>query len=199
MPEFSRQCLESLRQPLEDREVTIGRARGVCQFPAKFMLAASMNPCPCGHYHQDDGRPCTCSEGAIARYRARMSGPLADRLDLQVEMPRQPKSAGPQPSLTTAEARGLVEEACARQRSRYANARIGRNSELSGALLRKHATLTSTGEQLLHDVYERLGLSMRAHDRILKMARTIADLAGREAIAPEDVAEAIQYRCLDRM
>jgi len=197
MPEFSRLCLESLRQPLEDREVTIGRARGVCRFPASIMLAASMNPCPCGYYGSDGDRPCTCSEGAVARYRSRMSGPLADRIDLQVEMPRQ--SANPvNPALmTTREANRMVEEACARQRKRYAGYSFSRNNGLHGALLKKHAALTPTGEQMLHEVFDRLRLSHRAHDRILKMSRTIADLADRETIQPEDVAEAIQYRCLD--
>lgn len=199
MPEFSRQCLESLRQPLEDREVTIGRARGVCRFPASFMLAASMNPCPCGYYgdHGPSDRPCQCSESAILRYQSRMSGPLADRIDLQVELPRQSARAGGQTAFTTRQAREMVDEACARQRRRYARFGISRNSELHGPLLRKFAALTPTGEQLLTDVYDRLGLSFRAHDRILKMSRTIADLAGRDAIEPEDIAEAIQFRCLD--
>ncbi len=199
MPEFSRICLESLRQPLEDREVTIGRARGFCRFPANFMLAASMNPCPCGYFGDDPSvRPCTCSEAAVARYRSRMSGPLADRLDLQIELPRPAVSKARPGGITTAEARKMVQEAVSRQARRYAAYGIARNSELSGALLRKYAALTPTGEQLLAEVYERLGLSFRAHDRILKISRTVADLAGREKIEPEDVAEAIQYRCLDK-
>ncbi len=197
MPEFSRLCLESLRQPLEDREVTIGRARGVCRFPANIMLAASMNPCPCGYYGSDGDRPCTCSEGNVARYRSRMSGPLADRIDLQVEMPRQSANPVDPAIITTREASRMVEEACARQRRRYAGYSFSRNNELQGSLLKKYAALTPSGEQLLHEVFEHLGLSHRAHDRILKMSRTIADLADRETILPEDVAEAIQYRCLD--
>nr|WP_276352922.1 YifB family Mg chelatase-like AAA ATPase [Cohnella sp. YIM B05605] len=200
MPEFSRICLEALRQPLEDREVTIGRARGVCRFPARFMLAASMNPCPCGYYGSEPAdKPCTCSESSVLRYRSRMSGPLADRIDLQVELPRPSvRSSAPASSMTTEEARGIVQEASERQRRRYARYGFARNSDLQGALLRRHAALTPTGEQLLADVYDRLGLSLRAHDRILKISRTIADLAGRETIEPEDVAEAIQYRCLDK-
>lgn len=198
MPEFSRQCLESLRQPLEDREVTIGRARGVCRFPANIMLAASMNPCPCGYYGCEGDRPCTCSEAAVMRYRSRMSGPLADRIDLQVEMPRQSAALTDPAVITTQEASRLVEQACARQRERYAKHGFSRNSELQGSLLRKYAALTPSGAQLLRDVFENLGLSYRAHDRILKISRTIADLADREEILPEDVAEAIQYRCLDQ-
>jgi magnesium chelatase family protein len=200
LPEFSRACLESLRQPLEDREVTIGRARGVCRFPANFMLAASMNPCPCGYLGAGDAaqHPCTCSEAAIARYRSRMSGPLADRFDLQIELPRPASRSASPGGITTKAAREWVEEAVQRQMRRYASCGITRNSQLSGALLRRYAALTPTGEQLLANVYERLGLSFRAHDRILKMARTIADLAGHERIEPEDLAEAIQYRCLDQ-
>lgn len=200
MPEFSRVCLESLRQPLEDREVTIGRARGVCRFPARFMLAASMNPCPCGFFGGSGpgDRPCTCSESAVLRYRSRMSGPLADRIDLQVELPRQAAKPTAGPFVSSAEAREMVLAAYERQKARYSGDGITWNSELQGRLLKKHAALTPDGEALLSDVYDRLGLSFRAHDRILKMSRTIADLAGRDRIEAEDIAEAIQYRCLDR-
>jgi magnesium chelatase family protein len=199
MPEFSRICLEALRQPLEDREVTIGRARGVCRFPARFMLAASMNPCQCGFAGGSvDDRPCTCTPSAIARYRSRMSGPLADRLDLQVELPRQTIRAKKEDGMSSAQARERVIEAAQRQRTRYAKHGIRWNSELQGPLLKKYAKLSSDAEMLLQQVYEQLGLSFRAHDRILKMSRTIADLAGRESIRSEDVAEAISYRCLDQ-
>lgn len=201
LAEFSRASLEALRQPLEDREVTIGRARGVCRFPARFLLAASMNPCPCGFAGgSPDDRPCTCSPLAIARYRARMSGPLADRLDLQVELPRQPVRVMDRNSLSSEDARSIVIEAAERQKSRYARHGIRWNSELQGSLLHAYAAamMASDAEQLLHLVYEQLGLSYRAHDRILKVSRTIADLAGRETIRSEDVAEAISYRCLDK-
>ena len=201
LAEFSRASLESLRQPLEDREVTIGRARGVCRFPARFMLAGSMNPCPCGYLGgSSEDRPCTCSPLAIARYRARMSGPLADRIDLQVELPRQPIRPAERGAPTSAEARAIVCEAADRQRSRYRKHGIHWNSELQGTLLHRHAAakMASDAEELLRLVYEQLGLSYRAHDRILKTARTIADLAGREDIRSEDVAEAIGYRCLDK-
>jgi magnesium chelatase family protein len=200
MPEFSRTSLEALRQPLEDREVTIGRARGVCRFPARFMLAASMNPCPCGYYGGGvDDRPCTCTPTAIARYRARMSGPLADRLDLQVELPRQAVRPTTDTGMTSAQAREIVMDAARRQKSRYAKHGFQWNSQLHGPLLKRYTKLTSDAETLLQQVYEQLGLSFRAHDRILKMSRTIADLAGRDAIRSEDVAEAISYRCLDQV
>ncbi len=200
MPEFSRTSLEALRQPLEDREVTIGRARGVCRFPARFMLAASMNPCPCGYNGGGvNDRPCTCTPTAIARYRARMSGPLADRLDLQVELPRQTVRPTSESGISSAQAREIVMDAAERQRSRYAKHGIHWNSQLQGPLLKKFTRLSSDAEMLLQQVYDQLGLSFRAHDRILKMSRTIADLAGRESIRSEDVAEAISYRCLDQV
>jgi len=199
LPEFSRVCLEALRQPLEDREVTIGRARGVCRFPARFMLAGSMNPCPCGFLGEEaNDRPCTCSPAAVARYRARMSGPLADRLDLQVELPRQPMQGQVSGRMSSAQARDIVDAAAERQRSRYAKHGIQWNSQLQGPLLRRYAKLSKDAETLLQQVYDRLGLSFRAHDRILRISRTVADLADREAIRAEDVAEAISYRCLDR-
>ncbi len=199
MPEFSRACLEALRQPLEDREVTIGRARGVCRFPARFMLAASMNPCQCGFAGGGlEDRPCTCTPAAIARYRARMSGPLADRVDLQVELPRQSVRTHDDAGLSSAQASERVMEAAQRQRSRYRKYGFHWNSELQGPLLKKYTKLSSDAEMLLQQVYEELGLSFRAHDRILKMSRTIADLAGRDAIRSEDVAEAVSYRCLDQ-
>ncbi|WP_271749568.1 YifB family Mg chelatase-like AAA ATPase [Cohnella sp. JJ-181] len=198
LPEFGRSALESLRQPLEDRHVTIGRARGVTRFPAGFMLAAAMNPCACGYWGGDESeQPCTCSVGSLARYRARMSGPLADRIDLQVELPRQPISfrAG---SLSSADARDMLGVAYARQSRRYADAGIRWNSELSGGMLAVHARLASDAESLLTGMYSRLGLSYRAHDRILKLSRTIADLADSDDVLLEHVAEAVQYRSLDR-
>ncbi|MCC3376254.1 YifB family Mg chelatase-like AAA ATPase [Cohnella sp. REN36] len=199
LPEFSRTALESLRQPLEDRHVTIGRARGVTRFPASFVLAASMNPCPCGYWGSETNeRPCLCSAAAVARYRSRMSGPLTDRIDLQVEVPRQTARLREPGGMTSAEARERLAVAYARQRERYRRAGIRWNSELSGRLLAAHAALAPEAEALLSGVYAQLGLSFRAHDRILKLSRTIADLADRERIEAEHVAEAIQYRCLDK-
>ncbi|MBB6674580.1 YifB family Mg chelatase-like AAA ATPase [Cohnella nanjingensis] len=199
LPEFSRAALESLRQPLEDRHVTIGRARGVTRFPAYFMLAASMNPCPCGYWGSETTeRPCLCSPAAIARYRSRMSGPLADRIDLQVEMPRQTARVRDREGITSSQAREVLRIAYDRQQFRYRRSGIRWNSELYGRLLAEHAALTPEAEALLSGVYGLLGLSFRAHDRILKLSRTIADLSDEERIAAEHVAEAIQYRCLDK-
>ncbi|MFC5702150.1 YifB family Mg chelatase-like AAA ATPase [Cohnella faecalis] len=198
MPEFSRACLEALRQPLEDREVTIGRARGVCRFPARFMLAASMNPCMCGYYGGSiEEKPCTCPPSAIARYRSRMSGPLADRIDLQVELPRVTFRESKSDEWTSARVRTKVAEAYERQKLRYTGSGVSWNSELQGRLLKRYARLSSEAESLIGRAYKLLGLSFRAHDRILKMALTIADLDGRDRIETEDIAEAIQYRCLD--
>ncbi|MDI4646236.1 YifB family Mg chelatase-like AAA ATPase [Cohnella hashimotonis] len=198
LPEFGRGALESLRQPLEDRHVTIGRARGVTRFPASFMLAAAMNPCACGYFGGDQSeQACSCSVGSLARYRARMSGPLADRIDLQVEIPRQPVSfAGG--GMSSADARERLGVAYERQQRRYAAAGIRWNSELSGSLLGQHARLASDAEALLTGMYSRLGLSYRAHDRILKLSRTIADLEDCDSVGLEHVAEAVQYRALDR-
>ena len=205
LPEFPRTVLETLRQPLEDRTVTIGRARTVCRFPAHFLLAATMNPCPCGNYggRYPPGQACSCPEGAIIRYRSRVSGPFLDRIDLQVELPQQrdgPSGEGEDRSrrMTSAEARKLVAEAYEIQRERYKGTGIRWNSELQGRMLERYAVLAPEAKRLLLDIYTRLGLSHRAHDRLLKVSRTIADLAGSERIEAEHVAEAAQYRCLDR-
>ncbi|MFU1792356.1 YifB family Mg chelatase-like AAA ATPase [Paenibacillus azoreducens] len=199
LPEFNRQVLEVLRQPLEDKCVTISRARAVHTFPAKFMLAASMNPCPCGYFGSDHpGHQCTCSPARIAQYRSKISGPLLDRIDLQVDVPRPREWTKEKFSLSSAEMRAQVLEAHERQRKRYGQLHIGWNSELSGSLLRRFARLDADTASMLHQTIEALGLSMRAYDRILKLARTIADLDGLEEIRSAHVAEAIQYRNLDR-
>ncbi|RUS46387.1 YifB family Mg chelatase-like AAA ATPase [Cohnella sp. AR92] len=203
MPEFPRSALEALRQPLEDRQVTIGRARGVTRFPAKFMLAASMNPCPCGYYGADSSsavgqNSCTCSSLAVARYRGRMSGPLADRIDLQVEMPRPSTPNAARGGMSSGEGRSIVENAYDRQLHRYRKLGFRWNSELYGRHLTQYAVLSAPAQKLLDAAYSRMGLSFRAHDRILKMSRTIADLESSHEIREEHVAEAIQYRCLDR-
>lgn len=196
LPEFPRVSLEVLRQPLEDRHVTISRAKAVFRYPAHVVLAASMNPCPCGF----DGfthSSCTCTPARLNQYRSKLSGPLLDRIDVQVTVPRASLQDWEQPSLSSAEMKAAVLEAQARQAMRYRDLPITFNSELRGKWLQRYCKLTSDAEALLHEVYEQLGLSMRAHDRILKLARTIADLEGSELITTEHTVEAIRYRSLD--
>ncbi|MEO3945125.1 YifB family Mg chelatase-like AAA ATPase [Gorillibacterium sp. CAU 1737] len=201
LPEFSRATLEVLRQPLEDRKVTIGRAKAVYTYPASFMLICSMNPCPCGFYGADSAHAaCTCSPNRLLQYRSRISGPLLDRIDLHVEVPRvdfQELSAS-MPSLSSAEMKAHVLAAREVQSRRYAGTGIRCNSELTGRLLRKHCRLEPKAEAMLGQTFEALGLSIRAHDRILKIARTIADLEHEPAIAVRHVAEAVQFRQLDK-
>ncbi|WP_405168392.1 YifB family Mg chelatase-like AAA ATPase [Paenibacillus sp. FSL H3-0286] len=199
LPEFSRNVLEVLRQPLEDGVVTISRARASFTFPAKFMLAASMNPCSCGFFGSGISQQnCTCSPSRIAQYRAKISGPLLDRIDLQVDVPR-PKEWNRQGHvLSSADMRAEVLAAQAIQAKRYKRLAISWNSELSGASLRKYASLNRESAQMLYDILENLGLSMRAHDRIIKLSRTIADLEGAQDISSAHLAEAVQYRNLDR-
>lgn len=200
LPEFPRQVLEVLRQPLEDRIVTISRSKAVFQFPANIMLAASFNPCPCGYYgHEYGEKRCTCSASNISRYRSKISGPLLDRIDLQLEVPRPISfdnvKAGS--SLTSAQMRGKVLAARSFQQERTSGMGAAANGELSGAALRKTVNLNREAASLLENAFEALGISMRAYDRMLKLARTIADVEASEAVEAEHVAEAIQYRRLD--
>ncbi|KAF4325646.1 hypothetical protein G195_000627 [Phytophthora kernoviae 00238/432] len=198
LPEFQRQVLEVLRQPLEDRKVTISRARAAFTFPAQFMLACSMNPCPCGYLSaQLEDQRCICSPARVAAYRAKISGPLLDRIDLQVEVPPpgEWRKAGASPS--SAEMQARVIHAHHIQAARYANSSVRWNSQLSGTLLRRTIRLPEKADQLLQQTLQALNLSMRAHDRIIKMAQTIADLDHDGVILTAHVAEAIQYRQLD--
>lgn len=196
LPEFPRVSLEVLRQPLEDRHVTIGRAKAVFRYPAHFVLAASMNPCPCG-YDGFTQETCTCTPARLNQYRSKLSGPLLDRIDVQVTVPRAPLQDWDQPTLSSADMKAAVLEAQARQSMRYRDLPITFNSELRGQWLKRYCVMSSDASSLLHDVYEQLGLSMRAHDRILKLARTIADLDNSELITTEHTVEAIRYRSLD--
>ncbi|WP_028550407.1 YifB family Mg chelatase-like AAA ATPase [Paenibacillus sp. UNC451MF] len=201
LPEFSRAVLEVLRQPLEDRFVTIGRARAVYRFPSHFILAASMNPCPCGYYGADSSsQPCTCSPLKIEHYRSKISGPLLDRIDLQVEVPRidYGQIMDSMPQLSSEEMKEQVDRARQIQLSRYDESGIMFNSELHGKLLRSHCKLQSDAEYMLRKSFEVLGLSVRAYDRILKISRTIADLEGSLRIETPHLAEALQYRSLDK-
>lgn len=201
LPEFTRNVLEVLRQPLEDRHVTIGRARAVYTFPAQFMLIAAMNPCPCGFLGADsETNACTCTPAKIIQYRSKISGPLLDRIDLHVEVPKPGYSQLKEHSgsLSSSEMSELVLAAHNRQANRYAGTAIRNNSEIGGKLLRRICKLTPEGDALLQAAFEALGLSARAHDRILRLALTIADIELSDAILPQHVAEAIQYRVLDK-
>ncbi len=203
LPEFERTVLEVLRQPLEEGEVTIARARATVRYPARFMLVASMNPCPCGHAG-DPTRACVCAPGQVQRYLSRVSGPLLDRIDLHVEVTPVPFEAlnRREDAEPSAAVRRRVVGARERQAQRFASegSIVARycNAQMATSEVRRHCRLDAAGQGLLKAALTRLGLSSRAHDRILKVARTIADLAGADAIAPEHVAEAIQYRSLDR-
>jgi magnesium chelatase family protein len=201
LPEFSRNVLEVLRQPLEDRYVTIARARAVFNFPADFIFAASMNPCPCGYYGTESlSHSCICSPVKIIQYRAKISGPLLDRIDLHVEVPRMDYAvmASRDNPLSSKQMLETVMAAHQIQRVRYQTRGISFNGELTGRLLRGFCALKPEAEQLLLEAFDALGLSVRAHDRILKIARTIADLEQSESIESHHLAEAIQYRQLDR-
>ena len=194
LPEFARNVLELLRQPLEDGNVTIARSTMTLSFPASFILVAAMNPCPCG-FHGDPTRECRCTGGIIQRYLGKLSGPLLDRIDLHIEVPAVPykELRGKDVGTTSAEIRQRVAEARSVQRLRgYYNAYI------PASALRKWCALDEAGERTLELAVRKLGLSARAHDRILKVARTIADLDRVESVTAKHLAEAVQYRSLDR-
>ncbi|HET7769258.1 MAG TPA: YifB family Mg chelatase-like AAA ATPase, partial [Chloroflexota bacterium] len=195
LPEFGQYTLETLRQPLEDGVVTISRATGAVTFPAKLTLIAAMNPCPCGYYG-DMERVCVCTDGAIARYKRRLSGPLLDRVDIHVEVPRVPydKLAGEAPGERSASVRERVVTARDRQRMRLAGTRMSCNAEMGAGEVRRYCRLGPDAEPLLKAAVQRLGLSARSYHRVLKLARTIADLAGAGEISAPHVAEALQYR-----
>jgi magnesium chelatase family protein len=199
LPEFRRSVLEVLRQPLEDAQVTIARAAITLTFPARFMLAAAMNPCPCG-FLSDPQRTCVCSTQQSQRYKARISGPLLDRIDIHVEVPpvRYAELTSTAPTESSAMIRGRVNAARERQRVRFAGTALPHNAAMGVREIRQHCALDSTGERLLEQAMRHYGLSARAHDRIRKVARTIADLASAETIGAEHLSEAIQYRTLDR-
>ncbi len=199
LPEFTRQVLEMLRQPLEEHRVTISRSKASFTFPAQFLLATSLNPCPCGFSGSEPPQPiCTCSPFRIAQYREKLSGPLLDRIDMHVEVPRPTNWQNDATPLSSEQMRLEVEKAEQIQLHRYRNQGISRNSELSGGTLRRFAKLHPEAGLLLKSSFDALGLSMRAYDRILKLSRTIADLEGAPEIMAAHVAEAIQYRHLDK-
>lgn len=201
LPEFRRNVLEVLRQPLEDAEVTISRAALSLTYPSRFMLAAAMNPCPCGHYG-DAQRHCSCSAQAVQRYLARVSGPLLDRIDLHVEVPavRYRELTDSRPAEPSEAVRERVARARDRQRQRFASrAEVHANAHMTARDLRDFCPVDAGSEALLRTAITRLGLSARAYHRVLKIARTLADLDAADGIGTPHVAEAIQYRSLDRL
>jgi len=195
LPEFGNTMLDLMRQPLEDGVVSLGRARGTIVFPARFMLVGAMNPCPCGYYG-DSTRACTCQQGAVERYQKRLSGPLLDRIDLHVEVPRvqYEKLAADTLGESSAIVRARVEAARTRQWARFEGTHAASNAEMGIRELKRFCALDAAGEALLKAAVQRLGLSARAYHRVLKVARTIADLAEAEQIGPAHLAEAIQYQ-----
>lgn len=194
-PEFNRRTLETLRQPLESGVVTISRASGSMDFPCQFMLVAAMNPCPCG-YMGDSRHSCRCRPADVDRYRRKISGPLLDRFDMVIEVPAVDPAAllNKPDGESSAAIRARVTAARARQQQRYAGLGIACNARLSGKLLRRFCPLTPVQQELLLGAVEQFGLSARAFDRILRVTRTIADLAGREDIMDADLLEAVQLR-----
>lgn len=200
LPEFKRTVLEVMRQPLEDRLITISRAKFTVEYPASFMLVASMNPCPCGYYNHPE-RDCVCAAGMVQKYLNKISGPLLDRIDIHIEVVPVPfnKLSEGQAGETSQAVRQRVVKARQIQEKRFEEKTgLHNNAQMGSRQIRHHCTLDRAGQTLLKNAMERLGLSARAYDRILKVARTIADLEAAENIRTEHVAEAIQYRSLDR-
>jgi len=198
LPEFPRSALEALRQPLEDRIVTVSRAAMSCTFPSSFSLVASMNPCPCG-YRGDERRSCTCDDYSVRRYMTRLSGPLLDRIDMHVEVRGvqfdrlQARAAGP----GSAALRETVLEARERQQHRFDGEGASSNASMGPKLVGLHCRLSKAGTSLIKNAFEKRGLSARSYDRVLKVSRTIADVAGKEKIRPEHLAQALNYRDLE--
>lgn len=200
LPEFSRQALEVLRQPIEDGIVTVSRVHATVSYPCSVMLIAAMNPCPCGFYGHPV-RKCTCSENAIARYLGRVSGPLLDRIDIHIEVPPveyDELSGKAQSGEPSEKIRERVNKARAIQHKRFEGTNITCNARITSSLLRKVCVMSEDAEIVLKKAFEKLNLSARAYDRVLKVARTIADLEASETIESAHILEAVQYRALDK-
>jgi len=199
LPEFKKNVLEVLRQPIEDGHVTIARASISLTYPANFMLAAAMNPCPCGYY-SDSRVECTCTPLQIQRYMSRISGPLLDRIDIHIEVPavRYKELSQQLTGDSSTDIRARIIPAREMQLQRFRHRKIYSNAQMSSQDIHKYCAIDDDSSKLLQMAVAKFGLSARAYDRILKVSRTIADLEGREDIGPAHIAEAIQYRSLDR-
>ena len=199
LPEFNKNTLELMRGPLEDEKVTISRVNASLTYPCNFMLIASMNPCPCGYYGSKE-KECTCSENSITKYMSRISGPLLDRIDIHIEVQevKYDKLNSNIESESSEKIKERVNKARKIQLERYKEYNIFSNSELTPKLIEKYCKLENKDKEILKNAFEKLGLSARAYSRILKVARTIADLDQKENIETKHLAEAIQYRNLDK-
>lgn len=199
LPEFNRSTLEVLRGPLEDGIVSISRVNSSFTYPCKFMFVASMNPCPCGYYGSKE-KECTCTEQAISKYMGKISGPLLDRIDIQIEVTgvKYQKLESNNKIESSKDIQKRVNVARQIQRERYKDEKIYSNSELTPKLIEKYCQIDEESKKILQTAFEKLGFSARAYGRILKVARTIADLAGSTQINKSHIAEAIQYRSLDK-
>jgi magnesium chelatase family protein len=200
LPEFKRTVLEVMRQPLEDRTITISRAKFTVDYPASTMLISSMNPCPCGYYNHPE-KDCVCAPGMVQKYLSKISGPLLDRIDIHIEVVPVSfeKISDSRLSEKSEEIRARVEKARQIQEERFEEIEgMHCNAQMTSKLLRQYCQPKAEGKELLKNAMEKVGLSARAYDRILKVSRTIADLAGSQDIESEHLAEAIQYRSLDR-
>jgi len=199
LPEFRRNVLEVMRQPLEGGAVTISRAAASITYPANFMLASAMNPCPCGFY-SDSTRECRCNPSQIQNYLAKISGPLLDRIDIHIEVPavKYEDLAKTETGESSASVRQRVQKAREIQQERFKGTKIYCNADMHPRQLKQYCQIGEAAQELLKVAITRLGLSARAYDRILKVSRTVVDLAGEESIEAEHISEAIQYRSLDR-
>ena len=199
LPEFAPKSLETLRQPMEDGYITISRAQAAVKFPCSVTVVAAMNPCRCGYYGHPT-KKCTCTAQGVAKYLSRISGPMVDRMDLHVEVPPVDYDALSSSSAeeSSAQIRQRVEKARAIQAGRYKETGITCNARLTPALMQKYCVLTTSASAILRNAFDKMGMSGRAYDRILKVARTIADLEGADLIDAPHIAEALQFRSLDR-
>ena len=198
-PEFSRKALEALRQPLEDKKVTITRVSSSITYPSNFVLIASMNPCPCGYYG-DSHHECKCSIGDIRRYMSRISGPILDRMDMHIEVPSVAFDAlngKEQRSISSSQIRESVINARERQNKRFINAKISLNSEMNNRQIKHYCNLNTESKKLLETAFEKMGLSARSYNKIIKLARTISDIEGSIDIETNHLMEALSYRNLE--